>query len=284
MTFPRYFFIFVFIVFSYAFALEKTTLPSSTIVVVKSASKLSSKHLKTGQEITLIVAIDVNVKGVKVIAAGSPVTCLVENAEKAGMVGQAGRLTIAIQGTTAVDGTPVALTGNFNMKGESKTGESVAVGVILCPLALLCKGEEGDIPAGAQSRALTMGETQITVATDSGEMPSAETPSDSTIQNEKQPVQINESEFSTEIKKGNSEMLFGGKVSLSFDNSDSSGTILKAKGIWGFSEKIAGPFDGASIKIIKDHPVYMQIDDKTIYKIDAVQESSDSISLQFTKQ
>ena len=153
------------VLLSVAFVLpqEAVKMPASSVVVVKSKNKLSSKQLKTGQEIVLFVATDVMIKGKKVIKANTPVVCLVEDAESAGMVGQAGKLTISIQSTTAVDGTTVALSGNFFTKGESKTGTSVAVGVVLCPLALLCKGDEGDIPAGAQARALTVGEYEVAV-------------------------------------------------------------------------------------------------------------------------
>lgn len=153
----------LFLFFSFSFSQDTLKMKATTIVVVKSNTKLTSKQLKTGQQLILSVAMDVTVKGKKVITTGAPVICLVESAESAGMVGQAGRLTISIQSTTAVDGTAIALTGNFYTKGESKTGESVAVGVLLCPLALLCKGDEGDIPAGAQARALTMGEYEIIV-------------------------------------------------------------------------------------------------------------------------
>ena len=142
---------------------EAVKMPASTVVVVKSKNKLSSKQLKTGQELVLYVATDVMIKGKKVIKANTPVVCLVEDSESAGMVGQAGKLTISIQNTTTVDGTAVALSGNFFTKGESKSGTSVAVGVVLCPLALLCKGDEGDIPAGAQARALTVGEYEVAV-------------------------------------------------------------------------------------------------------------------------
>ena len=139
-------------------------MPPSTVVVVQSKSQLSSAKLKTGQQVVLYVATDVLVKGKKVIKANTPVFCIIEDAESAGMVGQGGRLTISIQSTTTVDGSTVALTGNFFTKGESKVGTSVAVGVILCPLALLCKGDDGDIPAGAQSRAFTIGEYEVNVS------------------------------------------------------------------------------------------------------------------------
>ena len=148
---------------SISFAQQLIKIPASTVVVVRSPNELASDQLKTGQELVLSVAADVMVKGKKVIVANSPVVALVESAESSGMVGQAGELRISFQSTTAVDGTTIALTGNFFTKGESKTGTSVAVGVILCPLALLCKGDEGNIAAGAQTRALTIGEYEIEV-------------------------------------------------------------------------------------------------------------------------
>jgi len=138
-------------------------LPASTVVVVKTQNALDGEKLKVGMTVVLIVAADVSVKGSVVIKANAAVVGMIEDAESAGMVGQGGKLTVSIQSTTAVDGTTVALTGSFYSKGDSKTGESVAVGVILCPLALLCKGDEGGIPAGAQTRALTIGEYEITV-------------------------------------------------------------------------------------------------------------------------
>ncbi|MFA5835026.1 MAG: hypothetical protein WDA22_16230 [Bacteroidota bacterium] len=155
--------ILLFFIVTFGFSQDTIKLSTSTVVVVKSTTSLSSKKLKTGQELVLIVAADVVVKGKTVVKAGTPVVCVVESAESAGMVGQAGKLTISVQSTTAVDGSTIALSGNFYTKGESKTGTSIAAGVILCPLALLCKGEEGDIAAGAQSRALTLGEHEIVI-------------------------------------------------------------------------------------------------------------------------
>jgi hypothetical protein len=149
---------------SLTFSQKKVTLPASSVVVVKTLNSISGDKIKAGQEIVLTVAADVMVKGVKIIKAGTPVIGMVESAESAGMIGSGGKLTVSIQSTTAVDGTNIALTGNLYSKGDSKTGESVAVSVIVCPLALLCKGEESELPAGFQTRALTIGEYEITIS------------------------------------------------------------------------------------------------------------------------
>lgn len=157
------FFIALLIYFS-AYAQEKIiTLPNSTLVVVKTIDEYSAENLKTGQEITCVVALDVVIEDEVLIKAGSPVFCIVEDASASGMVGQGGYLIISLQNTIAVDGQNVPLNGNFRTKGESSTGEKVAIGVILCPLALLCKGEEASIPVGSQTRAFTVGEYKIKI-------------------------------------------------------------------------------------------------------------------------
>lgn len=158
------YFLFTLICFSSAAVAQNVVkLPPSTVVVVRTANALDSDKLRAGQTVVLEVAADVSIKGSVLIKALTPAIGIVEDAESAGMVGKGGRLTVSVQSTTALDGTTIALTGNFYSKGESKTGESIAAGVILCPLALLCKGEEGGVPAGAQIRALTIGEYEITI-------------------------------------------------------------------------------------------------------------------------
>ncbi|MGE3741481.1 MAG: hypothetical protein AB7I59_18470 [Geminicoccaceae bacterium] len=112
---------------------------------------------------TLTVAQNVVINGQTVIAAGAPVVAIVDTAETEGMVGQAGKITISFQTVTAVDGTNVGLMGNFRSVGEDELGGTVAVGVILCPLALLNKGGAATVPAGAQARAITNGEYLIDV-------------------------------------------------------------------------------------------------------------------------
>jgi hypothetical protein len=272
-------------VFCFSLLISQNTIkiPATTIVVVKTNNQLSSKQLKTGQQLILSVAADVIVKGKKVIQSGAPVVCIVERVESAGMVGQAGNLTVSIQSTTALDGTTIALSGNIYTKGESKTGESVAVGVILCPLALLCKGGEGDIPAGAQSRALTMGEYEITI----GENQSLSVPSSPSVSNDIQSKPKSESiyrsYFSYELTPGSPQLLFDGKVSLTYESAGWGKSTIKAKGIWGLSGDANGPFEKTSIQIKKGESYYMQIDEVTIYKLTIIQEVYNTLTIEFTK-
>lgn len=138
-------------------------LPNSTVVVVTTTSELTPARNPIGSTVTLSVAQNVAINGRTVIAAGAPVIGIVETAETEGMVGQAGKITISFQTVTAVDGTNVGLTGSFRNVGEDEMGGTVAIGLVLCPLALLNKGGVATVASGAQARAITNGDYQIDV-------------------------------------------------------------------------------------------------------------------------
>ncbi len=136
-------------------------IPNSTLIIVKTTEEYTGEKMQTGQEAYAVVAMDVVIEGDTVIKSGAPVFMQTDDASSSGMVGSGGELTLSLRNTTAVDGTNVQLSGTFKSKGESSTGTKVGLGVILCPLFLLGKGDEAVIPAGAQTRAFTIGEYPI---------------------------------------------------------------------------------------------------------------------------
>ncbi len=141
---------------------EAVTIPSGTVVPVQTTQQLSSNSLASGQTVnSIIVAQDVKVSGVTVIKKGTPVYATVMDAKESGYVGQAGKLVIGIQSTTAVDGSNVPLSGTMMLKKEGEVGATAAASVILCPLFALHKGDEAVIPSGYQTRAMTMGEIRL---------------------------------------------------------------------------------------------------------------------------
>lgn len=142
---------------------ETVTIPNSTVVPVKTVGQLSSSQLIMGQEVILNVAQDVKIKGKTVIKSGAPVYGSVQESKGGQMAGIAGKLIIALNSTVAVDGTNIAITGSFSNQAKSEVGATVAVGVILCPLALINKGDDGIIPVGAQQRAMTLGIFEVVV-------------------------------------------------------------------------------------------------------------------------
>lgn len=151
-----------FLVASVAFA-GTITVPNGSVIPVKSTSQLSSDQLMLGQEVIFSVAQDVKIEGQVVIKAGSPVYGSVQESKGGQMAGIAGSIVIALNSVVAVDGTNISISGSFSNAAKSEVGGTVAVGVILCPLALLNTGDDGVIPVGAQVRAMTMGTFDIVV-------------------------------------------------------------------------------------------------------------------------
>jgi hypothetical protein len=139
------------------------TVPNGSVIPVKTTNQLSSAQLMLGQEVICSVAQDVKIDGQVVIKAGSPVYGSVQESKGGQMAGIAGSIIIALNSVVAVDGTNIAITGSFSNAAKSEVGGTVAVGVILCPLALLNTGDDGVIPVGMQVRAMTMGTFDILV-------------------------------------------------------------------------------------------------------------------------
>lgn len=142
---------------------ETITIPNGTVVPVRTMAQLTSGQLSMGQEVILNVAQDVKIKGKTVIKAGAAVYGSVQESKGGQMAGIAGTIVIALNSTVAVDGTNITLSGSFSNQAKSEVGSTVAIGLILCPLALLNTGDDGSIPVGAQKRAITMGSFDVEV-------------------------------------------------------------------------------------------------------------------------
>ena len=136
-----------------AVAQRKVKLEDGTLVILRTVETIDPRVVGVGDIVKLEVAKDVVVDGVVVIKAGIPAMAEIVAAEKEGYIGKAGKINIAVYSTKAVDGQKVPLRGHLRREGESKQIESIAIGAVLCPLALLMKGEQANIPAGSQMRA-----------------------------------------------------------------------------------------------------------------------------------
>lgn len=146
-----------------AFA-KQVLLREATLVPVKTTEPISSKNAQLGVEIvSLVVERDIKVDGAVLIGGGQPVIARVTELKKTQMAGISGTIGVTIEYTTAVDGTKVPLKGNFNYSGDSEVGGTVAVGLIICPIAFLNKGKDGVIPAGAVIKTITEADRMIEV-------------------------------------------------------------------------------------------------------------------------
>lgn len=141
---------------------RQVKIPAGTIVVVQTLRSISSETAKGDEIVELQVASDVIVDGIRVIAAGAPATGAIEELESSQMLGQEGRVAVAINSARAVDGTNVPLTGRISSRGKDEMTGTV-VGAIFCPLFLLNRGGEAAIATGAQGRGIVIGEAFVNV-------------------------------------------------------------------------------------------------------------------------
>jgi len=141
---------------------KEVSLSPGTMVILK-VNETVKGDMATGTSIKLSVLHDVVKNGYVLIKAGTPAFGTVASAEKAKMIGREGKVSISVDKTQAVDGQTVFLQGSMSGTGEEKLVTSVVVSTLLCPLALLMKGGEAEIPAGAELRTFVANEVKVKV-------------------------------------------------------------------------------------------------------------------------
>lgn len=130
--------------------------PEGTEFYVVTTEPISSKSASQGQRVAMKVDENVLVNGELVIAKGTPVRAEVGEVKGAGMFGKAGKLSLRIESTSAVDNRKVALRGTKNSEGKGRTGTMVAVTLLVSPVGVFIKGKNITYPEG----------TRLTVYTD----------------------------------------------------------------------------------------------------------------------
>lgn len=141
---------------------KEVVLSPGTMVILK-VNETVTGAMAPGTSVNLSVLHDVVKDGHILIKAGTPARGLIASSEKAKMIGREGKVTIAVDRTRAVDGQEVFLQGSMAGVGEEKLVTSVVVSTLLCPLALLMKGGEAEIPAGAELRTFVANEVKVKV-------------------------------------------------------------------------------------------------------------------------
>ena len=145
------------------FQAQSVELKSNTFIPVVALQNIDSETLTLGDTVPLAVAQDVKVAGDVVIENGSSVFATVTALKKHGRIGKGGSVTITLQSTEAVDGTSITLLGGRTFEGEDEMTGTVVVGAVLCPLALLNKGDKAVAGKGVQMRAVIVGNYDIDV-------------------------------------------------------------------------------------------------------------------------
>lgn len=133
----------------------KVELPAGTVVILRTTESIDTQSASTGQSIVYEVAEDVKINGITVIKSGAQAMGEIAEAQKSGSIGKEGKVLLTADFTHTIDGQRVLLRGNMRRSGADKQTETVVVGAVLCPLALLQKGEDTTIPAGSQLKVYT---------------------------------------------------------------------------------------------------------------------------------
>lgn len=141
---------------------KEVSLSPGTMVILK-VNETVKGDMAPGTSVNLSVLHDVVKNGYVLIKAGTPAIGTVASAEKAKMIGREGKVTISVERTQAVDGQEVFLQGSMSGTGEERLVTSVVVSTLVCPLALLMKGGEAEIPAGAELRTFVASEVKVKV-------------------------------------------------------------------------------------------------------------------------
>ena len=109
---------------------------------------LTSKTAEIGDSVIFIVNEDVAVNGAVVIARGASIRGRVTLAERNGHFGKAGKLSIELSSTTAIDGQPVKLRSTQAKSGDDKTGKAVVLTVLFGAVGLFKHGSNAEIKKG----------------------------------------------------------------------------------------------------------------------------------------
>lgn len=167
------FFVIIFIITPYAFSEEgspaklrtkiRIKIPERTVVPIVLIQNLKGSEIMVGSSVDFKVVRDIIIDDYIVIKSGAPAYGSVTYAEEPGMVSQGGKIGLSVDYCKAVDGTKVYLKSILQQKGKSSMGANIAASIIICPLILVVKGDEAEIPLGTEYKSYTENDTDVKV-------------------------------------------------------------------------------------------------------------------------
>ena len=132
-------------------------------VTLQFQDSVSSQDVNVGSLVDLFVRDGVYVDGEMVIAPGADAIGTVRHMKDNNVFGIPGSITIDAVSVRAVDGTMIPLQGSISAQGKSNTALAIAVGLVLCPLAIALHGENATIASGTIFTARVVGMQSIYV-------------------------------------------------------------------------------------------------------------------------
>ena len=127
------------------------------------ATDLSSKTAVDGDPVNLTLAEDLTIGDSVVARKGAAALGTVSNVHKSGALGKPGDLAIRLEYVKAGD-QRIQIRGTKGKEGQSKTGATVALTVLLGPVGLLKHGKNVDIPQGTAVTAFVDQDYSLPVA------------------------------------------------------------------------------------------------------------------------
>jgi len=142
----------------------KLLLKAGTPIQLELVNSINTELITTGQTIDFRVKFDIEVDGKVVIPAGTIAKGQVIRAEQAKALGQPGEIQIEIKTLSAIDGTPVFLSGgSIYREGKDKQTLSIVLGIFVCILCLFIEGEDVVIMTGTTFDVQVATNTEIEV-------------------------------------------------------------------------------------------------------------------------
>lgn len=165
--------LFIFVVAPYAFSEEgdpaqlrnkiRIRIPERTVVPLTLIQNLKSSNALVGASVDFRVTRKIIINDYIVIKSGAPAYGSVTSVEEASYVSSGGKIGLSIDYCKAIDGAKVYLKSILEYKGKSSMGANIAASIIVCPLILLAKGEEAEIPLGTEFKSYTESDFDILV-------------------------------------------------------------------------------------------------------------------------
>jgi len=138
-------------------------IPERTVVPIVLIQNLKGSEIMVGTSVDFKVLRDIIIDDYIVIKSGAPAYGSVTSAVEAKTVSRGGKIGLSLDYCKAIDGTKVYLKSILQEKGESAMGANIAASVIVCPLILVAKGDEAEIPLGTEFKSYTESDTDVKV-------------------------------------------------------------------------------------------------------------------------
>jgi Chitobiase/beta-hexosaminidase C-terminal domain len=138
----------------------KLTLAQGTPVPFIFAADVSSRTASVGDQIPLVLAIDLKVGNVVVAPKGSAAAALVIQVDKTGLAGAPGDITFQVSSLATKDGV-IQLSGSATREGEAKPPNAAVLIPFFGPLTALKHGKDAEILSGTPFTALVDKDTSL---------------------------------------------------------------------------------------------------------------------------